>query len=135
MPGWPSQLLYWPGEPVNDSAPTIGMPCVLATAAASLTELTVADVVQVGSGPEFAHDDVGLRADLQALERAVVRLDRELQAVLVAELGEAIVIVLGEKIAERAAEIPQEAFGRSRRCRRSGRSASAGRGWDRSRGV
>ena len=54
------------------------------------------DRVDAGADPELSHDDAGLRAHLEALEGTVVRLDREFQAVLAAEIGEVIIVVLRE---------------------------------------
>ena len=120
---------------MNDSAPTIGMPCVLATVAASLTVLTAPMLFKSVVAQNSPITMSAFAPTCEALERTVVRLDRELQPVLVAQFGEAIVVVLGEQIADRAAEIPQESFGHLAAADVAAGSASAGRESDRSRGV
>ncbi len=65
--------------------------------------------------PEFAHWQVGLRANLQRLEGARVRFDRGREPALVAQLAEAAVVVFRDQIGDRAAPVPEEAFGILRR--------------------
>ena len=52
-----------------------------------------------------------LAAHLQAFEAGGVGLGGEEQAVVVAELGHVAVVVVGEEVGDRAAEVPEEAVG------------------------
>ena len=64
----------------------------------------------VAAYPELAHGHIGRGADLHRVEGTLIRLGQKPHAMLVAELAEVFIVVLGHELADGETQVPEEPF-------------------------